>query len=125
MDLVFKVIHVVETAVEGLLPSAITGDQVYQWVRALQEHQLWPIGKRVQECSLSYVLDRMRAFREPWYALQQENAQLYKEPYLNVRTKLSDFRADLLSRKIGICLDCARTNGESATRGECRLKIHG
>lgn len=121
----FKIIHLLETAVVSLLPGVvITGDRIYDWVRALEQHQLWPIAKRLQECSLSTVLNRMRTFREPWNALERESVQLYKDPYLNIRIKLSDFRVDLLSHKVGICLDCAHTNGESANRGECRLKTH-
>lgn len=121
----FKIIHCLETAV-GFLVSAgsTTGDRIYHWLRALEEHQLWPIGKRIEDNSLSTVFDRMKTFREPWYALERESAQLYQVPW-NIRPKLIEFRENLLKDKLGICLDCANTNGESAVRGECRLRGHG
>lgn len=50
---------------------------------------------------------------------------LYRYPYYNARERLSELRQQILEDRIGICLDCVNTNGESASRGECRLKKHG
>jgi hypothetical protein len=128
LDIVIRVVEVLERAVSELFSAkAISTSGSHSgsaWVRQLEEYQLWPIGTRVRYDSVSALLDRMKRFREPWSALESGNAQTYREPYYNVRVKLSDLREELLSNRMGICLDCTQTNGESAVRGECRLKEH-
>lgn len=64
----------------------------------------------------------MQRFREPWFALERGNVHLYQEPGLNIRPKVSALREQLLKGKRGICLDCARTGGETAIGGGCRLQ---
>lgn len=125
LAVVMRLINAIERPVKDVL-SMGPCSQVTGIVYCLQELQyqpntLWPVGQAVEKMSISEILKRMERFQDKWNQNCDRAQCRCRSSEMSVGRKLREEREAILEWKPGVCLDCLRTQGESATQGRCRV----
>ena len=125
-DINFELQNAVDSLIDGICsqhgcPSAVT--LCGRYLRKLHHCGLWPFAKALHKSSLEAIFGRMLSFCEPDYPSCAKNCYSCPSPKsLNMKEKLRNEKDRISNQKIGICLDCVKTERDSLRKKECRIK---